>query len=109
MHDPVRAPDRGNDLAVAEALAQRGAQHNLLTAVDWKTGNDSAPHMRWAQQFWSTVERFTTGFYVNEVADESAGVTNANYRKNYKRLVAVKNKYDPTNLFRRNANVKPAG
>ncbi len=91
----------------AAAFAQRDAQHNLLTAVAWKSGDDSAPHMRWARQFWSTVERFTTGFYVNEVADESAGVINANYRQNYQRLVAVKNKYDPTNLFRLNANVKP--
>ena len=32
---------------------------------------------------------------------------NANYQGNYERLVKVKNKYDPTNLFRLNANVKP--
>ena len=89
------------------AFAHRDAQHNLLTAVAWKTGDDSAPHMKRARDYWSTLEPFTSGWYVNEVADESAGVINANYRQNYKQLVAVKTKYDPTNLFRLNANVKP--
>ncbi len=89
------------------AFAHRDAQHNLLTAVAWKTGDDSAPHMKRARDYWSTLEPFTSGWYVNEVADESAGVINANYRQNYKRLVAVKATYDPTNLFRLNANVKP--
>ena len=93
----------------AAAFAHRDAQHNLLTAVAWKVGDDSAPHMRWARQYWATLEPFTTGWYTNEVADESAAAINANYRQNYKRLVAVKSKYDPTNLFRLNANVKPAG
>ena len=34
-------------------------------------------------------------------------VVNANYRENYPRLVTIKSKYDPTNLFRLNANVQP--
>jgi FAD/FMN-containing dehydrogenase len=91
------------------AFAHRDAQHNLLTAVAWKAGDDSAPHMKRARDYWATLEPFTAGWYVNEVADESAGVINANYRQNYKRLVEAKTKYDPTNLFRLNANVKPAG
>jgi hypothetical protein len=41
------------------------------------------------------------------VADESAAVINANYGPNYARLVALKNRYDPANLFRLNANVRP--
>lgn len=89
------------------AFAHRDAQHNLLTAVAWKAGDDSAPHMKRARDYWTTLEPFTSGWYVNEVADEPAGVINANYRQNYKRMVEVKTKYDPTNLFRLNANVKP--
>ena len=60
--------------------------------------------------FWGTLQPFTQGFYTNDVAaDATAVAINANYRENYRRLVAIKNKYDPKNLFRLNANVQPMG
>ncbi len=39
---------------------------------------------------------------------ESQGTVNLNYLGNYRRLVEIKNKYDPGNLFRLNANVVPS-
>ncbi|MGH7710870.1 MAG: BBE domain-containing protein, partial [Gemmatimonadaceae bacterium] len=57
--------------------------------------------------YWAPLERFTHGFYVNDVGDRSEPEVRANYRRNHERLVAAKNKYDPKNLFRLNANVKP--
>jgi len=39
---------------------------------------------------------------------ESQGEVNSNYLGNYRRLVEIKNKYDPGNLFRRNANIQPS-
>jgi FAD/FMN-containing dehydrogenase len=54
---------------------------------------------------------FTTGSdYVNQIGletDEGSERIKAAYGLNYERLVAVKNKYDPTNLFRHNQNIKP--
>jgi FAD/FMN-containing dehydrogenase len=91
----------------ATAFAHRDAQHNLLVNVGWKMGSDGAPHMAWARNYWAAIEPFTAGFYTNEVNDESAAIIDANYRQNYARLVRLKNRYDPTNLFRLNANVKP--
>lgn len=90
------------------AFPHRHAQHALMAAVSWKVGEESAPHMGWARKYWSTIEPLTSGFYVNEVNDETRAVLNANYRENYPRMVAAKKQYDPNNLFRLNANVQPA-
>jgi hypothetical protein len=48
------------------------------------------------------------GSYGNYVADEGDVFARAAYGPNYDRLVALKNKYDPTNFFRLNHNIKPS-
>jgi hypothetical protein len=48
-----------------------------------------------------------SGAYGNYVADEGEAVAREAYGCNYDRLVALKIKYDPTNLFRMNHNIKP--
>lgn len=93
----------------ATAFPHRHAAHNLLTAVAWKAGEDATPHMASARTYWALLEPLTSGFYTNEVADESGAAIDANYRGNHSRLVTIKKKYDPDNLFRLNANVNPAG
>ena len=47
------------------------------------------------------------GVYVNYLGNDGEGRIRASYGANYERLVALKNKYDPTNLFRLNQNIKP--
>ena len=92
----------------ATAFAQRDIFANMLCAVDWKHGDDPSTHIQWIKQYWSGLERFTDGFYVNDVDRDLMSTAVAdNFRQNHQRLVAVKNKYDPTNLFRLNANVRP--
>lgn len=92
----------------ATAFAQRDAQWNMLNAVGWKHGDDPAAHVQWIKQYWAGLERFTQGFYVNDLeVEHSTAAIRSNYRQNHDRLVAVKNTYDPKNLFRMNANVKP--
>ena len=54
---------------------------------------------------------FTRGFYVNHVgteAEEGTDRIRAAYGVSYQTLVALKNRYDPTNFFRVNQNIKPA-
>jgi FAD/FMN-containing dehydrogenase len=53
------------------------------------------------------MEAYTNGFYVNDVANETQAQIDANYGANLERLVQVKNTYDPANLFRFNANIRP--
>jgi FAD/FMN-containing dehydrogenase len=82
---------------------------NLLAMVGWQHGSDDgARHIEWARRFWRRIEPHTHGFYVNDLElDTSIQAIRENYRENHARLVAVKNRYDPTNLFRLNANVLP--
>lgn len=59
------------------------------------------------REFYSAMEPHMAGFYTN-LNEDNERKTWGNYGENYPRLVALKNKYDPTNLFRLNANIKPA-
>jgi FAD/FMN-containing dehydrogenase len=58
------------------------------------------------REFYYALEPHMAGFYINLHQDTQEKIT-SNFGANHARLVALKNKYDPMNLFRLNANVKP--
>lgn len=93
--------------ADATAFAHRFALASVFTVAGWPAGSPRASHVQYVRNHWASMEPFTRGWYVNEVANESQQAVNANYEGNYARLVQVKNAYDPNNLFRLNANIKP--
>ena len=95
--------------ADATAFPFRNAHATALLLADWPATADSAPHLKWLRQYWATIAPHTDGFYTNDVVEESQKQVDENYRGNYPRLVKLKNKFDPTNLFRLNANVRPSG
>jgi FAD/FMN-containing dehydrogenase len=92
----------------ATAFPHRSSRFNLLTAVRWDIAQDGARHIAYGRDYWSRLGKFTNGYYTNEVANEPQRQVDENYQGNIGRLVALKTKYDPGNLFRLNANVKPA-
>ena len=92
--------------ADATAFAHRYASHALGAVATWNPGADPAPHFAYIRQYWAELEPHTRGFYTNEVADEAQTIVNANYQGNFDRLLKVKDQYDPTNLFRLNANIR---
>lgn len=62
----------------------------------------------WARDYWEALHPYSAGGgYVNFMMEEGQERVQATYRDNYKRLVTIKNKYDPANLFRVNQNIKP--
>jgi hypothetical protein len=65
----------------------------------------------WGRAYWKAVHPFNLGgVYVNFMMDDEADDRlQATYGDNFKRLAAIKAKYDPKNLFRVNQNIKPAG
>jgi FAD/FMN-containing dehydrogenase len=94
--------------ADATAFPQRDVMANVLCFVNWRHGDDPSAHVDWIKAYWDGVAPHTAGFYVNDLEEtHSTADIRANYRRNHERLVAVKNRYDPRNLFRLNANILP--
>lgn len=89
------------------AFSQRDAQFSMLSFVSWKTGSESEEHVKYINSHWSNTEPFRTGFYVNDYFDHTQEMVNRTYRDNFPRLAKIKKQYDPTNLFRMNANIRP--
>jgi len=93
----------------ATAFSQRDKFANLLGIVGWPYGSDGSPHSSWIRNYWPSVEPYMQGFYTNDLEpDHAIEVINENYGENYERLVRIKDRYDPTNLFRLNANIEPS-
>ncbi len=94
--------------ADATAFPHREITLTPLLAVSWPMTSDPTAQIAWLRQYWASVEPHMQGFYTNDIIDETQQQVDENYLSNYPRLVALKNRYDPTNLFRLNANVRPS-
>ena len=94
--------------AAATAFAHRAATHNMFCTVSWDPAQDPTGHIAYLRNWWSKLEPATNGWYTVEIADQSFSKVRQNYQGNFDRLVDVKGRYDPTNLFRLNANVPPS-
>jgi FAD/FMN-containing dehydrogenase len=92
----------------ATAFAHRKSIANMFMIVSWPKDADGASHTDYIRKHWAAMEPATDGYYTVDTADESREVRHANYQGNFPRLLALKRKYDPTNLFRLNANINPA-
>jgi hypothetical protein len=94
--------------ATAPAFSHRSAQGEW----NWLDPAADDVNIRWTRELAKTMRPFTTGSdYVNQIGlgtEEGPERIKAAYGVNYyDRLVGLKNKYDPTNLFRHNQNIRP--
>jgi FAD/FMN-containing dehydrogenase len=92
----------------ATAFAHRYAQHNMVLTMAWQPDEPREEHVAAIKSSWARLMPHTHGFYVNEADDDNASLVDKNYQGNYARLLGIKKRYDPTNLFRLNANIDPA-
>jgi len=92
------------------AVGNRDAGAVLNLTAAWEKKEDDAEHVEWARSAWRDMRRFSTGgTYVNFLTEEEADErTRAAYGPNLARLVEIKTKWDPDNLFRANKNIAPA-
>ena len=72
----------------------------------WGDPAESDMRIAAVRRYYKALEPHMKGFYTN-LNDDTEKKTRGNFGENYPRLVEVKNRYDPTNLFRLNANVQP--
>jgi hypothetical protein len=92
------------------AFAYRDADFAVGLGPSWPDPADSAANTEWGRRYSEAVAPYVEeGGYVNFMSDDDQGRVRANYRQNYDRLVEVKRRYDPNNLFRMNQNIAPRG
>ncbi len=91
----------------ATAIAHRRELYMLLAAASWPNDADNEQNRAQLHAAWDKIKPHTSGFYVN-LNDPDQKAVDENYGPNRARLAAIKKTYDPGNLFRLNANVKPA-
>jgi FAD/FMN-containing dehydrogenase len=92
------------------AFALREESYVMSIVATWNGGEASQTnqHIEWTRAFWRAMEPFaSSGVYANFLGEEGDGRVRAAYGINYERLVALKNRYDPTNFFALNQNIKP--
>lgn len=93
----------------ATAFPHRQHPWNFFAWSIWTDPSETEKNVRWTRECWEGLKPFLiAGAYGNYVTDESDAVAREAYGSNYDRLVALKNKYDPTNFFRMNHNIRPS-
>lgn len=91
------------------AYRHRNAQYDNFPASIWTDPRESEMHQQWVREWWDMMSPFSIGAeYVNNLGEEGEDRVRAAYGENYDRLVALKNRYDPANFFRLNANIQPS-
>jgi FAD/FMN-containing dehydrogenase len=72
------------------------------------TANGFAEERDWARRYWQALAPYHTGVYVNFLMEEGEErIRQAYGAEKYERLKTLKRKYDPTNFFRLNQNIRP--
>jgi FAD/FMN-containing dehydrogenase len=90
------------------AFPHRRAAYDVVIMPMWSDGAESPKHTGWADDLWRAIQPFSTGgVYVNYLSNEGAERVCAAYGANYERLAALKEEYDPANLFCWNQNIRP--
>ena len=93
----------------ATAFGLRQEQWDFNVVSQWTEDVETDTQIAWTRALWGRIEPHISGSaYVNHLAgDDKPEKVRASFGHNYNQLVALKRKYDPTNLFRLNANISP--
>jgi len=95
--------------ADATAFSHRSTPFLLNIHTRWRDNGDDERCISWAKKFHESTDPFAKGVYVNFLSEEGEERVKEAYTDSvWKKLVQLKDKYDPTNLFSLNQNIKPS-
>ncbi len=91
------------------AFAHRRESYNLVVVSQWTEPKEDEPNIAWARTTYAALRPFLAReSYSNyQSEDDGEGAPERVYGPNHARLVALKSRWDPTNLFRANQNIRP--
>jgi FAD/FMN-containing dehydrogenase len=93
--------------ADATAVGEREVGFEVNITAVWPPGPGDQ-HREWVRQRWQEMQPHSVGVYTNFLSDEDQASVQAAYGSRLSRLTALKDRYDPTNFFRFNANIPPS-
>jgi len=92
----------------ATAFSHRDAPFIVNLVTTWQDPGENPKHITWTRESFAALEKFAVGAYVNFLGEEGDERVKAAYgEEKFRKLTALKNKYDPTNFFHMNQNIKP--
>jgi FAD/FMN-containing dehydrogenase len=92
------------------AFGHRGSICDVLVISGWTDPADDEDRLAEARGFAAQVAQYADGAYVNSLEDESADAVRSAYgATTFDRLTALKDRYDPANVFHHNQNIRPSG
>jgi FAD/FMN-containing dehydrogenase len=107
-------PQAGAAMRAGAEETAFGARRPIMVAFEsnWTDPAEDEANIAWARGAWGSMRSFASeGIYLNfpGFGEEKEELVRAAYGPNFARLQALKARYDPTNLFRMNLNIPPAG
>ena len=95
--------------AGATAFAHRAPGYSLLIVAQWLDRRETEPNITWAREAFDALRPYMANrSYVNNLTAEDGRMVHHVWGANYDRLVTVKRRYDPGNIFRLNHNIDPS-
>jgi FAD/FMN-containing dehydrogenase len=92
----------------ATAVGERGDGFEVSIVAGWPPPDPGERHLAWVRRGWADLHPHSTGVYSHFLSDEGAAGVRAAYGGRLRRLTALKDRWDPTNFFRMNANIPPS-
>ena len=95
--------------AAATAFAHRAPGYSLLIVSQWQDPRETGPNISWAKETFEVLQPHMAGrSYLNNLTADDGRLVRNVWGANYPRLITVKRRYDPDNVFRLNHNIDPS-